>query len=172
MGKKEQLEQIVSLLSSEKILKNESGNVNITQEDLDTLIPLFIAETQDTETKYSYNSNTKELKCTITDSEDPDQSWSHTGTITDADSFMNFIGAVIGIRNPNITEQKIEEIAALYSSGLPSICGQSLFDDTNLGLSECASNNRELVMESIKETYPMCIKLMLTYLKLVQQISN
>lgn len=175
MGKKEQLKQIVSLLASDKIIKSENGSVNIAQEDLDNLVPLVFTQwtkTIDGSMQYSYNSNTKELKCTITDSDHPDQTLSHTGTITDVDSFFGFIGALMALENSDITEQKVEEIAAFYSSYLPLMLGQSLFSTSGVGFSDLASNNRELVLEKLKSTYPLCIKILQTYLKLVQQISN
>ena len=177
MGKKEQLEQIVSLLASDKIIINQGGGgteISFTQEELDELVPLFCAEMQanDSDLQYSYDTTSKTITYSRPYSDTPSKTATFESTITDVDSFMYFIGsfAWLGGSESETTSSVKEEVEALYSSYMPVMVVTKLFDGGVF--SDLASNNRELVLEKFKSAYPLCIKILQIYLKLVQQLTN
>ena len=172
MGKKEQLKSIISLLASQKIIIQEGGNnsINFTQKDFDELVPLALQKMKqdDPSIEYSYDEVSKKVSYTMKDSNNESQTISFEGTVTDVNSFMHFVTSFAWLSTTDTASR--EEIEAYISSFLVGAYAESLFSDGIF--SELATANRELVLETLKETYPLCIKLIQTYLKLLQQITN
>ena len=172
MGKKEQLKSIISLLASQKIIIQEGGNnsINFTQKDFDELVPLVLKKMKQLGTiiEYSYDEVSKKVSYTMKDSNNESQTISFEGTVTDVNSFMHFATSIGWLSTTDTASR--EEIEAYYSSYLAMLYADSLF--SNKTFSELATANRELVLETLKETYPLCTKLIQTYLKLLQQITN
>ena len=111
MGKKEQLEQIVSLLASDKIIiEDGSNNINTTQEEREAAIAFIIERSKESSYPYSdctitWDSNTKIATAS------KGAKTLYNSKVTDSESFCRFIASLSGMS----AETANDPVLYLYS---------------------------------------------------------